>query len=202
VANVWFYALGALILLAANVSQEPTGFVEAIMLLAGPVALLVLLVDETDEAWADLYSSAVSIQNIRPAADQRSLILGIGTLSFVVALVLDVTRYENFLLLVGSVFVPLFGVLASDFFVLRRRYDARELIERGPAGPGTDVRWAAIGAWLCGIVTFQWIAGNLSGLGVPAAPDIGASIPSFVAALLAHALLARVSEPRQLASPV
>jgi putative hydroxymethylpyrimidine transporter CytX len=196
VANVWFYALGAIILLAANVSQEPKGFVEAIMLLAGPAALLVLLVDETDEAWADLYSSAVSIQNIHPAADQRSLIFGIGALSFVVALVLDVTQYENFLLLIGSVFVPLFGVLASDFFVLRRRYDARELVERGRIGASPEVRWAAIAAWLCGVVSFQWIAGNLSGLGVPAAPDIGASIPSFVVALVAHAVLASASERR------
>jgi putative hydroxymethylpyrimidine transporter CytX len=197
VANIWFYALGALILLAANVTQEPKGFVESIMLLAGPLALLVLLVDEPDEAWADLYSCAVSIQNIRPGADQHSLILGLGVLSFVVALVLDITRYESFLLLIGGIFVPLFGVLASDFFVLRRRYDPAEIV--GPQGASVRVHWPGIVAWLVGAVTYHWIAGNLGFLGLAGAPDLGASLPSFLVALVAYAALARVSRPRQLA---
>lgn len=190
-ANVWFYALGALILLAAKVSQEPRGFVEAIMLLAGPLALLVLLVDETDEAWADLYSCAVSIQNVFPRAPERALIAGLGAVSFLVALVLDVTRYEHFLLLVGSVFVPLFGVLAADVLVLRRRYEPGDLFG---AGRRSGVRWPAFLAWGLGVVTYHGIAGNLASLGVAGLPWLGASVPSFVVALIAQALLARVVE--------
>ena len=78
VANVWFYSLGALILLAMQTSSEPKAFVEAISLLAGPIILLVLLGDETDEAWADLYSCAVSIQNAFPRASVRMLVGGLG----------------------------------------------------------------------------------------------------------------------------
>ena len=105
-------------------SYDPKAFVEAIALLAGPVILLVLLADETDEAWADLYSCAVSIQNAFPRASVRSLVAGLGAVSILVALAFDVTRYEGFLLLIGAVFVPLFGVLAADYFVMRRgRYD-------------------------------------------------------------------------------
>jgi nucleobase:cation symporter-1, NCS1 family len=189
VANIWFYSLGALVLLAANVSQEPKGFVEAIMLLAGPLALLVLLVDEADEAWADLYSCAVSIQNIAPGADQRGLIVGLGGLSFLVALGLDVTRYEAFLLLIGSVFVPLFGVVAADHFLLGRRYDAAALFA---ADERAAVRWPAVAAWGAGIVAYQWIAGNLATLGLPGAPWLGASLPSFLVAVAVHAALARV----------
>jgi NCS1 family nucleobase:cation symporter-1 len=199
VANIWFYGLGALILVAANVSQEPKGFVEAIMLLAGPLALLVLLVDEADEAWADLYSCAVSIQNIRPTADQRLLIVGLGALAFLAALVTDITRYEHFLLLIGSVFVPLFGVLAADFFVVRRRYDAREIVQLDLTRTGgLAVSWASLGAWVVGVLCYHWIAGNLAGLGLPAAPDIGASVPSFLVAVIAHVALGRVTR-RQLA---
>jgi NCS1 family nucleobase:cation symporter-1 len=190
VANVWFYALGALVLLAANVSQEPKGFVEAIMLLAGPAALLVLLVDETDEAWADLYSCAVSIQNVVPGASQRGLIAGLGGLAFLVALGLDVTRYEAFLLLIGSVFVPLFGVLAADHFLLGRRYDTATLFA---AGERARVRWRAVGAWVAGIVAYHWIAGSLTNVGLPGAPWLGASLPSFLAAVAAHVALARLS---------
>ncbi|HEU5319220.1 MAG TPA: cytosine permease, partial [Methylomirabilota bacterium] len=187
-ANVWFYTLGALVLLAAGVVPEPRSFVEGVMLLAGPLALVVLVVDETDEAWADLYSCAVSLQNLAPAVSQRGVILGLGVLAFAVALVLDVTRYESFLLLVGSVFVPLFGVLFADVYLLGRRYDARTLFT---TGPGAGVRGPAVAAWLAGVVAYHWLAGGLAFLGLPGAPWLGASLPSLAVAAAAHAALGR-----------
>jgi nucleobase:cation symporter-1, NCS1 family len=186
IANVWFYALGALVLLAAQVTQEPKGFVEAIALLAGPLALLVLLVDETDEAWADLYSCAVSVQNAFPDASLRGLVLGLGAASFGIALALDVTRYESFLLLIGSVFVPLFGVLAADYFGVRGRYEPAQLLQ-----PAEGVSWRGLTAWGLGILTYHAITGNLAVVGVPGVPALGASIPSLLAAGAAYLALAR-----------
>jgi putative hydroxymethylpyrimidine transporter CytX len=186
VANVWFYGLGALLLLAARVTQEPRGFVEALALIAGPLVLVILLVDETDEAWADLYSCAVSIQNVLPATPPKTLVLGLGAGCVLTALLLDVTRYEAFLLLIGSVFVPLFGVLAADYFGLRGRYTAEDLRH-----PDPGVRWRGIVAWALGIVTYLWLAGRLEGLGLPGVPAIGASLPSLLVAAGAHLALAR-----------
>jgi len=57
--------------------------------------------------------------------------VGLGVLSCGVALLLDITQYEGFLLLIGSVFVPLFGVLAADYFVVRRHYEVDELFRVG-----------------------------------------------------------------------
>jgi NCS1 family nucleobase:cation symporter-1 len=194
VANVWFYALGAVILLAARVTQEPKGFVEAVALLAGPLALLVLLVDETDEAWADLYSCAVSLQNAFPRAALRPLVLGLGALSWAVALALDVTRYETFLLLVGSAFVPLFGVLAADHFLVRGGYDPADLgLADGRARGAGGVRWRGLAAWACGVAVYRWAAGDLAGFGLPGLPALGASLPALAAAGLAHVLLARTA---------
>jgi NCS1 family nucleobase:cation symporter-1 len=181
VANVCFYTLGALILLAMRTSYDPKAFVEAIALLAGPVILLVLLADETDEAWADLYSCAVSVQNALPGAAIGSLVAWLGAVSVVLALIFDVTRYETFLLLIGAVFVPLFGVLAADYFVVRRgRYDPSALVGAGAAGgvvPG--VRWQGAVAWGLGVVAYLWIAGRLAPLGLAGLPDVGASLPSL-----------------------
>lgn len=186
IANVWFYALGALILLAANVAQEPRGFVEAVMVLIGPVALLVLLVDETDEAWADLYSCAVSIQNIVPGASQSVLLGAVAAVSFLAALAVDLTAYEHFLLLIGSVFVPLFGVLMADFFVLGRRYHAPDLFGARRA----SLRGAGFVAWGAGAAVYHWLTGNLAAVGLPGLPWAGASIPSLLTALIAHVILA------------
>lgn len=181
VANVWFYTLGALIVLGMRTSAEPKAFVEAIALLAGPLVLLVLLADETDEAWADLYSCAVSIQNVFPHASSRALVGGLGATCVALALVFDVTRYEDFLLLIGAVFVPLFGVLTADYFIVRRgQYaPARLLAPPGSGGPARGVRWQGALAWALGLVAYLWIAGRLEAFGLAGHPDIGASLPSL-----------------------
>jgi putative hydroxymethylpyrimidine transporter CytX len=188
VANVWFYVLGAVILLSMRTSYDPKAFVEAIAALAGPVILLVLLADETDEAWADLYSCAVSVQNALPGMSSRSLVAGLGVLSILLALVFDVTRYETFLLLIGAVFVPLFGVLAADYFVVRQgRYEPSALLGASGAGgvvPG--VRWQGMLAWLLGVGAYLWIAGRLEPLGLSGIPAIGASLPSLTLAAAAY----------------
>jgi nucleobase:cation symporter-1, NCS1 family len=195
VTNVWFMALGMLILLTSQVAQGPREFATAIALTAGALALVILLVDETDNAWADLYSAAVSAQNIVPRARQSTLILVMGVLSLLIALVLDVTQFENFLLLLGSFFVPLFGVLLADYFVMRKgKYTSEELYTK-PA----DIRWGAVAAWLAGVVVFQ--VSNPAFLGAywadwatlaPAALGaVGGSIPSFAVAFVLQIALGR-----------
>ena len=197
-ANVSFYSLGALILLTMGTSYDPKAFVEAVALLAGPVLLLVLLADETDEAWADLYSCAVSIQNVFPLASIRWLVAGLGVVSILVALAFDVTRYEGFLLLIGAVFVPLFGVLVADYFVTRRgRYDPLALLGGSGAGevvPG--VRWQGALAWALGTATYLFISGRLEPLGLAGVPAIGASLPSLGLAAGAYLALTRGSAAR------
>jgi nucleobase:cation symporter-1, NCS1 family len=205
ITNVWFYALGAAVLLAAGLSQEPKGFVSSIALTAGWIALLILLVDETDNAWADLYSAAVSTQNMFPQLKQRWLILGLGIFSYLVAVVLDITQFENFLLLSGSFFIPLFGVLMADYFLLRRRsYQVSEFYGKQAAGkrygyPGGINVWGVI-AWLAGVVVYNVSNPTTLGVYIPAWIKIvpvsltllGGSLPSFFAALVIYAVLAFV----------
>lgn len=202
-ANIWFYALGAMILLTAAVTQEPKGFVSAVALTAGWVALLILVVHETDNAWADLYSAAVSTQNVFPKIKQRWLILGIGIFSYVVAVIVDITQYEFFLFLIGSFFVPLFGILAADYFVLRqRRYQVDELQrERGAYWYGGGVNVWGLVAWLVGVVVYHvtnpgtldaTLFAGWSKL-IPAQLTAwGGSLPSFVAAFAFYLLVGAV----------
>jgi NCS1 family nucleobase:cation symporter-1 len=153
----------------------------------------VLLADETDEAWADLYSCAVSVQNAFPQVSIRSLIVALGALSILAALAFDVTRYEHFLLLIGAVFVPLFGVLAADYFVTARgRYDPAAVLEAsGRAGVVPGVRWQGVLAWALGTATYLWIAGRLAPLGLAPVPAIGASLPSLAVAAVAYLAVGR-----------
>lgn len=199
ITNIWFYALGAMVLLTAGVSQEPKSFVSAIALTAGWVALLILLVDETDNAWADLYSAAVSVQNVFPKIKQRWLILGIGVLSYLIAVALDITQYETFLFVIGAFFVPFFGILTADYFVLRnRRYDANELYRaRGAYWYVGGVNLVGMVAWVVGVIAYHTT--NPTTLGAFYAdwpkmvPSVftayGGSIPSFIVSFVVYAIL-------------
>jgi len=196
VGNVWFYALGALLVLGAGLSDTtPAGIGQAIASLAGGgIVLLALLVGETDEAFADIYSAAVSSQNLTTHIKQRWAVVAIALAGAGLAVWLGLRptvalgNYESFLFLLGSVFVPLFGVFVADYFLLRRR----------SAGEAT-LRWRALVAWIVGFLVYQWSVPTgplgiqhamktvLHGwlhLPFPLAHSAaGASIPAFAAAL-------------------
>ena len=79
VGTAWFYALGALIVLAAGAGTDLVGIGTAVIAVAGgPIVLAALLVGETDNAFANLYSSVVSTQNLAPRVPQRRLTLALG----------------------------------------------------------------------------------------------------------------------------
>src|ERR687888_172637 len=118
---------------------------------AAALALLALTVDETDEAFANVYSTAVSLQNLFPRVSQRALIVGVSVAATAGALAIDMRSYQRFLLLLGAVFVPLLGVLVAHWLLAGAGYTARDIFE-GPAfRPGSIVAWAA------GFFLYEWL---------------------------------------------
>jgi NCS1 family nucleobase:cation symporter-1 len=206
--NAWFYALGALLVLGASLPQfaTPADLATAIAAVAGGgVVLLILLVGETDEAFADIYSAAVSSQNVNERIPQRGAILAVAAAGTALAAWLGgradlaVGNYEAFLFLLGSVFVPLFGVFVADHLMLRNRaYGDRPLLDENSRRRG--VRLLALVPWIAGFVVFQWSAPPPlavwhewmhtffhSWLGLPFPlwdSALGASVPSFAVALV------------------
>ena len=137
IANIWFFTLGMLYVQALG--TDPGGFIGALVgmmlpLTLGWLALIVLLFGETDEAFANIYSTSVTIQNFVPWLKQRLLALMVGVVAIIVAISIDLVAYESFLFLIGGIFVPVFGILLADYFVLRkRRYEVSQLY--GTSGP-------------------------------------------------------------------
>lgn len=199
ITNFWFLSLGAMALLGAGIVQEPKGFAAAIALTAGWIALLILLADETHNAWADLYSSAVSLQNAFPKIKQRWLIIGLGILCYLIAILIDITQYQNFLYLIGSFFIPLFGILVADYFIVRRRnYRVSDFYRAAGtySYAGAIKLWGLV-AWLAGVAVYHitnpaTLASFLPGWDklVPSfLTSFGGSLPSFVAAFVIYGVL-------------
>ncbi|MBP8918369.1 MAG: permease, partial [Micropruina sp.] len=120
-----------------------------IALPAGGIALSILLVDEVDEAFANVYSTTMSIQNIAPNLDRRVVAVAVGVLATLLAGLLDFGQYQSFLFLIGSVFVPLFAVAAADFLLVSG--------QRWDVGDRSPLRVAPVVAWAGGFVTYQLI---------------------------------------------
>src|SRR5919204_1150588 len=205
VANVAFFGLGILATLALQ--TDPAGLSGSIvdLLLSGAgvaawllglVAVLVILADESDNGFADIYSAAVSSQNVVSRVPQPLLIVVAGVIGAGLALILRNADYESFLLLIGSVFVPLLGVVAADYLLVRgRRYEPAEMF--APAGRywyAGGVNVVAIAVWAIGFVLYEWISGGLQGWGVvwPADLAFGATLPSFAVAFVLYALGGRL----------
>jgi len=181
VPHMWLYALGAVLLLTRGLSDAPS-LLTAIAGggVAAALALVALGVDETKEPFANVYSAAVSLQNVVPRVPQRVLIVLVGAVSAVGVFVIDLVQYANFLLLLGSFFVPLFGVLLAQWLLGRRDPFA-----------APRVRPAQIAAWLAGFCLYQWLSPvgpawwtRLVEHTHPGLGAIGGSLPSFFAAFV------------------
>jgi putative hydroxymethylpyrimidine transporter CytX len=186
VPTIWCIGLGVLIVLARRVSDAQT--LPAAVAMAGGVAFVALVaitIDESEKAFADIYSTAVSLQNFFPRVSQRLLITLVSALATSLALALNLGNYQDFLYLLGSFFVPLFGVLVADWLLAGARYAP----ERVFGVPGW--RPAGLTAWLVGFALYQWLSPvgpgwwtSLVARTHPVNVSFTASLPSFAAAFV------------------
>jgi putative hydroxymethylpyrimidine transporter CytX len=148
VTQVLCYVIGlvALVTVARNPNDIYGAFIAVPL---GSLGFAVLAARELDQSFADVYSTAVSLQNLRPLWDRRVLAVSIAAVTTALALWVDIADYENFLDLLGSVFVPMFAVLVVDFFVLSKGH--WDLSAR------SRPRWRMLTPWALGFVTYQLI---------------------------------------------
>jgi purine-cytosine permease-like protein len=200
-ANTSFYLVGAALVFLGITSfrldpQDPYAFLATIGLLGlSALPLIAILVDETDNAFADVYSAAVSVQNLSARRRQAttifaSTLVGIAAAWYLVASGQGIGGpYETFLLLIGGLFVPLLGVVIAETFVVRRGgYSQGDFFEAAPRW-----RWPAFASWIPGSALYFLI--------VLFALPIGATLPSFALAAGLHIALSKVEHAYARSAP-
>jgi len=182
------FGFGSILVLSREVSPDRPELILVAIAgggVAAALALLALTVDETDEAFANVYSTAVSTQNLLPRVSQRLLIVAASITATAGALAIDMRSYQRFLLLLGAVFVPLLGVLVAHWLQAGAHYTSRDIFESPLVRPGSIIAWAA------GFLLYEWLYqpqdlgfwSRLIGHGAPSY-QIGASVPSFALAFV------------------
>ncbi|HEX6755425.1 MAG TPA: cytosine permease [Mycobacteriales bacterium] len=149
VSSAAFFLLGVLALRAYGTGAGNDVVTALLAVPAGAVALVILAAAEVDEAFANIYSTATSAQNIVPRADRRVLALLVGGTATALALVVDGGAYEPFLFLIGAVFVPLAATLIVDFALSRGRWST---------DADAPARWVMLVPWVAGFVAYQLTA--------------------------------------------
>jgi putative hydroxymethylpyrimidine transporter CytX len=189
ISTVVMFTLGVLALAAyGRGGMDVIGALLAVPL--GLLALLLLVVLELDEAFANIYSTAISAQNIGGRIDRRILAVAVGVVATLLALTFDITAYQSFLYLIGAVFVPLVAVFSIAYFLTPR--GQWDVSETAPARPLFLLPWAA------GFVAYQltlptyfqgpgagwtaWWSARQADLGISATNGWSASLVSLAVA--------------------
>ena len=173
IANMWCYALGVMVV--SSVGPD-THMVNALLLTQGGlIALGLILIDELDNAYGDLYSGSVSSHSLLPSWSIRRWGMTLAAISTALALVLPMHSLEPFLLTLSSVFVPLYGVILG-----------RNVLggaHRADSGKRLEI-WPAL-LWLLGIAFYHSVGSW--------APGFGSALPT----LLLTFVVALLTRPRQ-----
>jgi nucleobase:cation symporter-1, NCS1 family len=182
--NILFYFGGVLL-----GTSDVIAIVVAIQAMFFGFLMLLLIVDEADNAFADVYSASVSTQDIFPKISQKHLIVGFTALSAILAMVVSIEQYEVFLLLIGAIFVPLFGVVLVDYYIVKRQKYTEQMLyaRQNRLGIGAP----ALIAWSLGGL-LNYTLSPLSPIHMPQLPAVGATIPSLAASCLIYLAITKM----------
>ncbi|HOE58079.1 MAG TPA: cytosine permease, partial [Bacillota bacterium] len=138
----WMYTIG---LGAAITAGNPDP--GAMMLAAdlGFTALGIVILSTVTTTFLDAYSAGVTFLNIFPKADERKAALAMGITGTLIAVIVPIEQYENFLYAIGSVFAPLFAILLTDYFIVKKNIKLQE---------GLLVNWGAAIVWIIGVIMY------------------------------------------------
>ncbi len=186
ITNILFYFGGLLV----N-SSDTIAIIVSIQSMFFGLLLFMFILHEITNAFADIYSSAISSQSVFHKVNQRYLIIGFTVLSTILAVIIPISRYETFILLIGAVFVPLFGVVLTDYYIINRRRYTREMMY----GKHLLLGVPAILSWLVGVLLY-YVLSSLSPIYIFQWPQIGATIPSFIGSSLLYLGLIKAKQYR------
>jgi purine-cytosine permease-like protein len=148
-----------------SVSSPDINLVSTLLLAQGGLlALGLILIDELDNAYGDVYSASLNSHSLfsRWSIKQWGLLIAAGCT--LLAIVLPMHSLEPFLLMLSSIFIPLYGVILG-----------RTGVDQVPNATRSIYLLPAL-IWLIGIAVFH--------LSAQFTPQWGSALPSLAVSLI------------------
>lgn len=136
----WMYIIG---LGAALYTGEND--IAAIMVKAGfgIAALIIIVFSTVTTTYLDAYSAGVSCESISGRINEKSAALIVCVLGVVLAIFTPITRLEEFLYFIGSVFSPMIAIQIVDYFIFKKDVSKK------------SVDWLNLALWFAGFVLYR-----------------------------------------------
>ena len=158
IANIWCYVLGVLII---SVSSPDINLVNTLLVAQGGLlALGLILIDELDNAYGDVYSASLNSHSLFAKWSAKQFGILMAVVCTLLAIVLPMHSLEPFLLMLSSVFIPLYGVILGR----------TKNIVTNQQSTATMYVWPVL-IWLLGIAVFHLCA--------QFTPQWGSALPSL-----------------------
>lgn len=123
IVSIWMYIIG----LGSAIYAGETD-IAAVMLKTGLGLwpLLIIIFATVTTTYLDAFSAGVSFVSIFPKLSEKTTAISLTVFGIVLAILVPMTEYENFLFLIGSVFTPMIAILFTQYFLLKQDASGRK----------------------------------------------------------------------------
>lgn len=163
IGSVLMYSLGLAI--ALYTGKDIVEFLSS----TGIIAALIVLLATVTTTFVDIYSAVISTKQIYSFKRNNLAIIIYCAVSTALAFIFPMENYQNFLLLIGSIFVPVYTVVFINY-ILKKRYNGNINIVGGIAA-------------IAGILLYNYF--NNNSLGIP-------TVFTFIAVAVIYLILKNV----------
>lgn len=118
IGSSWMFIIG---LACAIVSNNPDPSAAMLAANLGFIAIGIVVLSTVTTTFMDVYSAGVSFLNIAPKLNEKKVGIVMTIIGTLVAIVIPMENYQNFLYAIGSVFAPLFSIVIADYFIIRKK---------------------------------------------------------------------------------
>lgn len=116
-ASVWMYVIGMGAALFTGESDAALIMAKAGL---GVIALIIVVFSTVTTTFLDAYSAGVSCESISVKLKEKYAAIAVCIIGTLLAVFTPITKFEDFLYIIGSVFAPMIAVQITDYFILKK----------------------------------------------------------------------------------
>lgn len=115
------------------------------------IGILIILFSTVTTTFLDIYSAVISSKQIFKVKNENLLIFIYSVLATIIAYILPIENYQNFLLTIGSVFIPVYTIVFTDYLIKSKKISS-------------NFNYAGILLAVCGTLLYSFLSKNSYGI--------------------------------------